>query len=137
MSEGRRVFVDKDDLRIYKNLRLTSGDLEGRSLTEIFSIAMILGKKQGFQSTLGETIDLIRSNTIDATNLRYLMMALAVEETGDLEILSKEKDYFEICEGYAKTGIIFLDKESQKSDFLDNLEFEMIESYVEQNIGEE
>lgn len=132
MAEGRRIIYDEEDEEIYKNLRYSSGPLKNSSILDLFSLALIYGKKQGIRTKLGKNArGRVRGSTLDSSNVRYLMMALAIEEEGTIDILSDENAYFTIAEEYAKTGILLLQSEyiEKGDELIDDMEWEMIEYY--------
>ena len=111
----RRIYYNDEDFDIVKNLR-DEKPFKNLQLVDIFALSIIYGKKQGFRTPLdGKKTGIILKNTLLNSNVYYLMMAIAVEETGSFDILAKDDDFFTICEEYAKTGISFL-----QSDYLEN-----------------
>ena len=105
----RRINFNEDDYEIVKRL-LLENTFKKLQLIEIFALAMIFGKKQGFRTPLdSKKTGRIRQTTIENSNVHYLMMAIAVEETGSFDILANRNDYFTICEEYAKSGLSFLE----------------------------
>ena len=61
------------------------------------------------------------------------MMAIGGEESGTLDILSSENDYFNICEEYAKTGLQILESVYVENprEFIGILELEALKYYDE------
>ena len=111
----RRVYYNDEDYKVVKNLQLEK-PFKNLQLVDIFALSIIYGKKQGFRTPLdSKKTGRILKNTLLNSHVYYLMMAIAVEETGSFEILAKEDNFFTICEEYAKTGISFLE-----SDYLEN-----------------
>ena len=112
----RRVYINDDDFyNVLKNLQ-SEPLFKKLELTELFAIALIYGKKKGYRTPLiGKKTGRIKEDTLSNSNLPYLMMAVAVEETGSFEILAKEDDYFTICEEYAKTGLYALEEDYNKN----------------------
>jgi len=136
-SEGRRIKYDDDDDEIYTRLKSSSGPLNSLDNVDIFALALMYGKKNGVRTPLNKNaIGRIRKSTLDNSNIRLLMMAIAVEETGDMEVLVDEDKYFKISEEYAKAGLTFLNSEyvEKIDDILNDLEMEMIDFYDESNI---
>ena len=134
----RRINFNPEDYEILKELQ-RERQFEKLQLMDLFGILLIFGKKQGFRTPLDKKKSgKIRQTTIDNSNVHYLMMAIAVEETKSFEILADRNDYFTICEEYAKTGITFLRSEYIKDpkNFLDKLEFEALK-YFDNFIGED
>lgn len=142
MAEGRRIIYDEDDKKIYDKLRSSSGIFNKLDLIDLFAIALIYGKKTGKRTKLGKgAIGRIRESTIRNSSVKDIMMVIAVDETGSIDVLSDENEYFKICEEYAKTGIKLLEKDyiEGSDDFLNDLEMEMFEFYddvIEKDIAE-
>lgn len=134
-SKERRIKFDEDSWKILNNL--TSNDFfSDLSLAEMFALCLIYGKKQKMRTPLDkDKKGRIREATINNTNIVYLMMAIAVEETDNMEIILDKNEYFKISEEYAKTGVLFLQQDflnvKKSSDFLDNLENEALEFFDE------
>ena len=132
MAEGRRIIYDDEDKEIYDKLRASSGIFNKLDLIDLFAIALIYGKKNGRRTPLGKgAIGRIRDSTIRNSPVKELMMVIAVEETGNMDILSDTNEYFRICEEYAKTGIKLLERDyiENSDDLLNDLEMEMFEYY--------
>ena len=111
----RRINYNDDDYEILKNL-MVEEPFRSLNLIDIFAISLIYGKEAGIRTPLEKKkTGRIRQTTIENSNVHYLMMAIAVEETGSFEVLAKRNDYFKICEEYAKTGLSLLEE-----DFIDN-----------------
>lgn len=108
----RRVYINDDDYYdIVKKLQ-AEPLFKQLDLPQFFAIALIYGKNKGYRTPLiGKKTGRIREDTLNNSNLPYLMMAIAVEETGSFDILAKEDDYFTICEEYAKTGLYALEED--------------------------
>lgn len=133
---GRRLHYDNYDAEIYDKLKDEHGPFKKATIIDIFSIALIYGLKEGYRSELkqeGSSIGRVVESVIDNSNLRYLMMAVAIKETGSLDVIMNVDEYFTISEEYAKTGIKYLEDEfiNNEDELLDNMEFEMLEVYEE------
>lgn len=132
MAEGRRIIYDDEDKKIYDKLRSSSGIFNKMDLIDLFAIALIYGKKDGKRTKLGSgATGRIRDSTIRHSPVKELMMVIAVDETGSMDVLSDNNEYFRICEEYAKTGIKALEKEyiENSDDLLNDMEMEMFEFY--------
>lgn len=132
MAEGRRVQYDGDDKKLYDHIKSKSLHLKKLKKSDIFAIALMYGKKTGITTQLGEDAEgRIRKSTIDSSNLRYLMMAVAADENKSIDVVAEENDYFKICEEYAKTGISLLDDDAfdKNKDILDEMEEELLRFY--------
>lgn len=134
MAEGRRVMWDGDDKVFYDGLRNSSTPLKKLQLTELFAIALIYGKKVGFRSVMNDDAKgRIRESTLDSSDVRYLMMAIAADENKSIDILSDTDEFFKTCEEYAKTGIDLLNSDAleKKDQLLDDMETEILNFYDE------
>ena len=132
MAEGRRIIYDDEDKQIYDKLRASSGIFNKLDLIDLFAMALIYGKKEGKRTQLGQgAIGRVRESTIRNSHVKELMMVIAVEETGNMDVLSDTNEYFRICEEYAKTGIKLLEGDyiENSDDLLNDLEMEMFEFY--------
>lgn len=130
-TSGRRIYLDNESKEIMDNLRYHI--FKGLTLVEIFSICLVKGRQQGYKSPLSNKKSIIREETLNNSNLPYLMKAVAVEETGNLDILNDKNEYFTICEEYAKTGLIYLKSQifENEEDLLNSLELEALEFFDE------
>lgn len=131
-TEGRRLTYDDEDNEIYTNLIASSTPFKKLSIIDLFSIALIKGKKLGIRTELGDgATGRVRKSTIDGTNLRYLMMAIASDEEKSIDVLTDENKYFTICEEYAKTGIELINSEvlNKRNKILDDMEDELLKFY--------
>ena len=135
----RRVYINDDDFYdIVKNLQ-SEPLFKKLELTEFFAIALIYGKNKGYRTPLiGKKTGRIKEDTLSNSNLPYLMMAVAVEETGSFEILAKEDDYFTISEEYAKTGLYALEEDyaEDPTKLFNKLEMEALR-FFDSKIDEE
>ena len=132
MAEGRRIIYDDEDKEIYDKLRASSGIFNKLDIIDLFAIALIYGKKKGKRTPLGKgAIGRVRQSTISNSKVKELMMVIAVEETGDMDVLSDTNEYYRICEEYAKTGIKLLEEDyiENSDDLLNDMEMEMFEFY--------
>ena len=131
-SEGRRLYYDEHDRKIYDNLKSSSNPFKKLNTVDLFAIALVYGKKFGIRMNLDDdAIGRVRKSTIDGSNLRYLMMAIASDEEKSIDVLANEDDYFTICEEYAKTGVDLINSEvlDKHDKILDDMELEIIEFY--------
>ena len=132
MAEGRRIIYDDEDKQIYDKLRASSGIFNKLDIIDLFAIALIYGKKEGKRTELGKgATGRVRDSTIRNSPVKELMMIIAVDETGSIDVLSDTNEYFRICEEYAKTGIKLLEEEyiENSDDLLNDMEMEMFEFY--------
>lgn len=133
----RRIYYNDDDYEILQRL-LVEKPFRGLNLIDIFAISLIYGKKEGLRTTLDKKkTGRIVQSTIENSNVHYLMMAIAVEETGNFDVLADKNEYFKICEEYAKTGLSLLEEDyiDNPKSFLDDLELEALK-YFDKFISE-
>jgi ClpP class serine protease len=59
------------------------------------------------------------------------MMAVAVKETGSLDVILDVNEYFTISEEYAKTGLRYLETDFIENDeeLIDEMELELLDIY--------
>ena len=127
----RRINYNEDDYETLKRL-MVEEPFRSLNLIDIFAISLIYGKKVGIRTPLDKKkTGRIRQTTIENSNVHYLMMAIAVEETESFEILAKRNDYFKICEEYAKTGLSLLEEDfiENPKGLLDDLELEALKYF--------
>lgn len=127
----RRINYNEDDYKTLKKL-MVEEPFRSLNLIDIFAISLIYGKKAGIRTPLDkQKTGRIRQTTIENSNVHYLMMAIAVEETGSFEVLAKRNDYFKICEEYAKTGLSLLEEDfiDNPRGLLDDLELEALKHF--------
>ena len=132
MAEGRRIIYDDEDKQIYDRLRASSGIFNNLNITDLFAVALIYGKKEGKRTELGKgATGRVRSETLRGSPVKDLMMVIAVDETGSMDVLSDENEYFKISEEYAKTGIKLLEQDyiEDPDELLNEMEMEMFEFY--------
>ena len=132
MAEGRRIIYDDEDRQIYDKLKASSGIFNKLEIIDLFAIALIYGKKVGRRTKLGKGANgRVRESTIRNSPVKELMMVIAVDETGSIDVLSDTNEYFRICEEYAKTGIKLLEQDyiENSDDLLNDMEMEMFEFY--------
>ena len=127
----RRINYNDEDYEILKKL-MVEEPFRNLNLIDIFAISLIYGKKEGIRTPLEKNkTGRIRQTTIEDSNVHYLMMAIAVEETGSFDVLAKRNDYFKICEEYAKTGLSLLEEDfiDNPKGLLDDLELEALKHF--------
>lgn len=127
----RRINYNDDDYETLKRL-MVEEPFRSLNLIDIFAISLIYGKKAGIRTPLDKKkTGRIRQTTIENSNVHYLMMAIAVEETDSFDVLAKRNDYFKICEEYAKTGLSLLEEDfiENPKGLLDDLELEALKYF--------
>ena len=88
MAEDRRIIFDEEEKELYKEIRGKDGPFNKIDLVDLFGIALLIGKKNGKRSELvKDTSSGIRGTTLDATNIRYLMKAIAIDEEDKIEVI--------------------------------------------------
>lgn len=130
LSKSRKLF-DEESGEIYNKL-ITNKNFKSLSILEIFSIAMVMGKKRGRPEPLKKNrVAEVNKYTMDnSKSFNYLLMALGVEEEGSIDILSDEVKYFEIAEQYAKNGLELIEQDLKNNvEILDEMEMELLEVY--------
>lgn len=133
MAEGRRIIYDGEDRKIYDNLLNSSSPFKKMNITDLFAMAIVYGKEVGIRKELGkDAVGRVRESTINSSDIRYLMMAIAADEEKSIDVLAQTDDYFSICEEYAKTGINLLNSEildKKNDEFLDDMEEKLLKFY--------
>ncbi len=127
----RRIYYNHDDYETLKRLKLEK-PFAKLNLIDIFALSIAYGKKEGFRTPLdSKKTGRIRNETVWNSDVNYLMMAIGVEETNSMDVLSFENDYFTISEEYAKTGISLLEQDylEDRDNFIKKLELEALEYY--------
>ena len=129
----RRIYYNPDDYEVLKKLNLEK-PFKKLNLIDIFALSLAYGKKENCRTPLdSKKVGRIRNETVQHSDVNYLMMAIAVDETGNLDILSSEDNYFTISEEYAKTGLHYLESDylENPKEFIGKLELEALEYYDE------
>lgn len=127
----RRIYYNHDDYETLKRLKLEK-PFAKLNLIDIFALSIAYGKKEGFRTPLdSKKTGRIRNETVWNSDVNYLMMAIGVEETNSMDVLSFENDYFTISEEYAKTGISLLEQDylEDRDNFIKKLELEALKYY--------
>lgn len=132
MAEGRRIQYDDEDRKLYDDIKNKTNPLKKLTISDIFAIALMYGKKTGIRTKMGKgATGRIRKSTIDSTDIRYLMMAVASDEEKSIDVVADSNDYFIICEEYAKTGIDLLHEDvfDKGNGILDDMQDELLRFY--------
>ena len=107
----------------------------GKTGLDIFLMAMALGKDIGSSTPIpkgGKANNLPTSSLTDAAMWAMISVALS-EEDSDLDTLTDGKKIYEICEGYANTGIlplITLDETGEIGNYQSQFE-DKFKKYIE------
>ena len=131
MTKNRMISFNKEDNEIVTEL-FHSRQFRGLNLVDVFALAMVFGKKMGYRTPLEKKkIRRISQKAVENSKVHFLMIAIAVLETGSSDILDNKDDYFTICEEYAKTGLPVLKKAFSNPvySFREDLELEALEYY--------
>ena len=132
MAEGRRIQYDDNDRDLYDEIKSKANPLRKLKIMELFAIALMYGKKTGVRTPMDKTATgRVRQSTIDSSDLRYLMMAVASDEEKSIDVVADVNDYFTVCEEYAKTGIDLLHEDvfDKGNDILDDMQDELLRFY--------
>ena len=127
----RRIYYNNEDYEVLKKLKLEK-PFKKLNLIDLFALSLAYGKKEGFRTPLiSKRVGRIRNETVQHSDVNYLMMAIGVDETGSLDVLSSEDNYFTICEEYAKTGLSSLESDYHENpkEFIKKLELEALKYY--------
>ncbi len=117
ISRNDRVYIDESASEIYRQLKSGANTQPEEAPFETFKDIFMLAVCQGFQN--GRRIRTtkagseIRLSVFTEDDLAILK-AIAIAETGDVQILSSQSDILVIAEEYANSGIHDL-----KADLLD------------------
>lgn len=111
MTENkRRIARDPKTKELYNQFKdkIIEGSLKGRSLTEIFTLALTMG----YTLERNELDELkkdyfIRPESFGKT-LPTLIRSIAITEENNIEVLTNEEKVFIISEEYANSGIHYL-----------------------------
>ena len=91
MAEGRRIIYDDEDREMYDNLINSSTPFKKMSIIEVFAMALVYGKEVGLRKRLGEgATGRVRESTINSSDIRYLMMAIAADENHSIDVLAED-----------------------------------------------
>lgn len=128
----RRLSLDESGIKILNRL-LNENPFKGLSISDLFAIAMIQGVKEGIRTPMRKVKGIVRVKTLENTDLRYLMMATAIKDSGNMEIITNKNEYFKICEEYARYGLSVLESMylDNPKNLLEELEFEALEFFDE------
>jgi len=138
MSKIDRVYIDKNDVSLYKELDrddfLSQGNDSLKKLEnkEKFLLAVSIGFKNKVRRPLDKREGYTLLNYFKAKDIS-LIQSVALYEKDDPEILKDEEKVFRIAEEYAHAGIkILVDKIKTPgfSDFWKVFEKELYESYM-------
>src|SRR2546422_11757692 len=93
------------DRSIYEKVRGSDGPFKDKEWRDIFALCVALGFRQGARPPLStEKHFLLRTESMLSDQVA-LVNAIAIAETGKLEILADQKEVWTIAEEYANAGI--------------------------------
>lgn len=104
-----RIYIDRSVMDIYQQLKSEKSvpldQAPFDTFKDVFMLAACLGYQNGRRSKLpsGEKTDIRVS--IFKENDMVLLKAIAIAETGDVEVLSRQGEILVIAEEYAHAGI--------------------------------
>ena len=88
MANDVRVIFDEEEEKLYTYIRGKEGPFYKIDLVDLFGIALLIGKNEGVRTELAkDSTKMIRGTTLDATNIRYLMKAIAIDEEDKIDVV--------------------------------------------------
>ena len=119
-QRNNRVYIDKSYHSVYK--LLTEGEESEQpfdSMKSVFMLATFIGYQEKKRIRLKNKVDIFSWDVLarDEENT-HLLLALALAETNDVEILTDQGRILDIAEEYANAGIIEIKKKI--ADMQDN-----------------
>lgn len=108
ISRNDRVYIDESASEIYRQLKSGSNTQPEEAPFETFKDIFMLAVCQGFQNgrriRTNKTGSEIRMTVFTEEDCAILK-AIAIAETGDVQVLSSQSDILVIAEEYANSGI--------------------------------
>lgn len=121
-SEPDIIYIRKSDKASFTRLLEKDSPFYGKKKQQLFLMAMATGFNEGKKIEIGvgerDTGGFFRNEYLSPRE-RVLIKAIAVADSGSLEILSKKKEIYKIAEGYAAGGILSLKREVLGSEITD------------------
>jgi dnd system-associated protein 4 len=109
-----RVFVEKGQIDAYREMAGTGGTRRKKTegadlppfedLKDVFLMATCLGMRTGQPTPLRDRQELARISYFKEHTDSAVLRAIAIAETGGVEVLADENKVFKIVEEYANTG---------------------------------
>jgi len=103
-----RVYIDESGSEVYRQLKSAANvqpeDGPFETFKDIFMLAACLGFRQGRRVPTNKADSEFRVSVFTADDLAILK-ALAIAETGDVDVLTREGEILAIAEEYANAGI--------------------------------
>lgn len=116
VKEPDRVSIRKSDRKEYDRLKEKDSPLAGRENKDLFIMAMIVGYHDGSRLELDKKDGFVRIEYFNEKE-KSLIMAIAVEEEDNLEIINNKEKVYSIAEEYATSGIKILKEKVLGSEF--------------------
>ena len=106
-NRNNRIYIDKSNHSVYKELTESEEVKQPfSSMKNVFMLAVFIGYQQDQRIELKNKVEIFSWDVLarDEENVS-LLRALAVAETGDVEILTDQGKILNIAEEYANAGI--------------------------------
>lgn len=106
-QRNNRIHIDKSYHLVYKELTESSEVKQPfDSMKNVFMLAVFIGYQQDQRIPLKDKVDIFSWDVLsnDEDNVS-LLRALAIVETGDVEVLTEQGQILDIAEEYANAGI--------------------------------
>ena len=107
-QRNNRIYIDKSHHSVYKALTDSEeSEQPFDSMKNIFMLATFIGYQQNERIPLKNKVDIFTWDVLSREEENIsLLLALALAETGDIEILIDKGRILDIAEEYANAGII-------------------------------
>lgn len=125
-----RFYIDKEDRPYYnKVIEENVVNFKNKNQKEQFLLAMAIGFENDQKRELKTRDGFFFSHDLGAED-RTLINALAIHKRGSADILTNEKEVFDIAEQYASAGIRIL------ADSIDKVQFGKFDKMFEKDLVE-
>ncbi len=150
MKKSLRFYIESEQHKKYENLSKSHRSfLQGKRFADIFLLASLLGYRRGVYEDVKKRKEVANTSVFSDEELwifRGLAFIHQLKETNNeeeaLKVLLEEKEVFKIAEGYAKSGlkyledIVFMDLREKIEDFASDIlneicSDEIVKEYVE------
>ncbi|MEM3385754.1 MAG: hypothetical protein QW738_05375 [Nitrososphaeria archaeon] len=124
-----RLYIHIKDENIYKELEQNEF-FKGKSNKDLFLFAMAVGFKNKVRRPIESKKEFVREEYLKEKDL-VLLYALAIFETGKIDVINNKAEVYKIAEEYAHGGIqLLIDKvRAPNLDFGKQLELELYDYY--------
>lgn len=102
-----RFSINEKNKKDYDRLKDKDSPFSDNDNWELFMMALIVGYESGTPIALEKKLGYAQAVTFDETDLS-IIKAIAVKETGSLDVLINKSKVFSIAEQYANAGIELL-----------------------------